>query len=166
MTNTSALTLQPKRSQKLLGDAHLKFQLAQGFQAAMSMKQVQEVLSLPVQRLTPMPNMPACVLGLMNRRSHVMWVLDLARLLGVPQGETNIRQYNLIIVRDGSIALGLAVQQVEGIAWFPADDIQTPPSHLTANLLTYLRGCVFQEQKILLVLDAEAVARASILHNR
>jgi len=46
------------------------------------MKQVQKVLVLLPKRLAPMPNMPACILGLTNRRSRVLWVADLANLLG------------------------------------------------------------------------------------
>lgn len=163
--NSSALTLQPNRSQKVLGDAYLKFQLAQGVHSVLAMKQVQEVLILPMHRLTPMPNMPACVLGLMNRRSHVMWVVDLAQMLGMPALDANSRQHNLVIVRVGTITLALAVQRVGGISWINSNNIQQPPGHTTSQLLTYLRGCVLQDQEVVLVLDAEAIIQSSVFHN-
>lgn len=163
--NLSALTLRSDRPQKIQGDAYLKFKLASGFQAVLSMKQVQEVLALPANRLTPMPNMPACILGLMNRRSHVMWVVDLAQMLGISKLDANAREYNLMIVRAGTVILGLSVQQVGGISWITSDAIQPAPNHLTMNLLPYLRGCTLSEQEILLVLDADAIVHSSILHH-
>jgi positive phototaxis protein PixI len=165
----SALTLPQNlpqnRQQKAVGDAYLKFRLGQQTPAVFSMKHVQEALILPVHRLTPMPNMPACMLGLMNRRSRVMWVIDLAQLLGLPVLDTSTRQYSLVIVRVGSIPLGLGVQKVEGVAWLTAESVQPPPGQAPSSLLPYLRGCVVQQKEILLVLNAEAVVQSSVLHS-
>jgi len=169
-TSNSALmppslpNLQPVRQQKAVGDAYLKFRLGQQTPAVFSMKHVQEALILPVHRLTPMPNMPACMLGLMNRRSRVMWVVDLAQLLGLPVLDTSARQYSLVMIRVGSIPLGLGVQKIEGISWLTAESIQPPPGQAPSGLLPYLRGCVLQQKEILLVLNAEAVVQSSILH--
>ena len=61
--------------------SYLKFTL--GLQAALlPTQQVQEAITIPTARITPMPNMPPALLGLINRRSQVLWVTDLALLLG------------------------------------------------------------------------------------
>ena len=168
----SALTLPPslqpdlqQRQQKPVGDAYLKFRLGQQTPAVFSMKHVQEALILPAHRLTPMPNMPACLLGLMNRRSRVMWVVDLAQLLGLPVLDASARQYSLVIIRVGSVPLALGVQKIEGIAWLTAESIQPPPGQAPSSLLPYLRGCILQQKEILLVLNAEAVVQSSVLHS-
>src|SRR5919202_169115 len=107
--NTSALARlpNPNHNKKNLGDAYLKFQLAQQTPAVLSMSRAQEVVVLPVSRLTPMPNMPPHVMGLLNRRSRVLWVIDLARMLGLPPVEINVQHYNVIIISNGTATFGV-----------------------------------------------------------
>ena len=165
--NTSALARlpNPNTNKKNLGDAYLKFQFAQQTPAALSMSRAQEVIVLPLARLTPMPNMPSFVMGLLNRRSKVMWVLDLARMLGLPGIETNVQHYNIVIISNGSASLGLIVQAVESVVRLTPESIQPPLGQVSPSLAPYLRGCSLQEQEILLVLDAEAIMGSPLLHN-
>lgn len=159
---TSAIT--PNRPERPAGDPFLRFQLAEGVNAILAMQQVQEVHTLPGDRLTPLPNMPACVLGLMNRRSRVLWVIDLAHLMGIANLGNNHQQYNLVIVRVGELALALAVQQIGGFFWMPPEMIQPPHSQFSPLLQTHLQGCAVHEQDVLLVLSAEAILHSSLLH--
>lgn len=162
--DVSTITLQPSQSPQPLGEASLKFCLNAETQAVFLMRQVQEVLSLPRHRLTPMPNMPASVLGLMYRRSRVMWVVDLAALLGMPSLGMKSQHLDLIIVQGGTMRLALAVQQVDTMFWLPPQDVQPSPSHAKPALLAYLRGCILRDQEILWVLDADAITQSSNLH--
>jgi twitching motility protein PilI len=165
--NSSALAIPFTSNQKPVGDAYLKFQLDEQTQAVFSMKYVQEVLTLPARRLTPMPNMPASMLGLMNRRSRVLWLIDLAQILGLSVLDTNVQQYTLILIQVNAVSLGLAIQQVEGITRIPTDAIQPLTGQVSPALLPYVRGCVLQsqdhKQEMLLVLDAEAVLQSPVL---
>lgn len=161
--NISALARLPNQApnKKNLGDSYLKFQFGQKTPAVLSMNRAQEVVILPVHRLTPMPNMPAHVMGLLNRRSHVLWVIDLARMLGLPPVEMNVQHYNVVIIRSESASLGLIVQAVEGVVRLTHEGIQSPLGQVSAGLVPYLRGCLLQEQEILLVLDTEAIIRSA-----
>lgn len=165
--NTSALALRPNSSQgpKNQGDTYLRFHLSQKTSAAISMSRAQEVIVLPVARLTPMPNMPPYIMGLMNRRSRVLWVVELARMLGLPPVESNGQHHNVIIIRDETTAFGLVVQAVDGVMRLVPEGIQAPLGHLPQGLIPYLHGCVLQEQDVLLVLAAEAIMRSPLLHN-
>lgn len=165
--NTSALVRLPSQPQrkKNLGDTYLKFQLGQQTPAVLSMRQAQEVVVLPHGRLTPMPNMSAHVMGLMNRRSRVLWVVDLARMLSLPFPETNVQHYDVVIIRSESASVGVIVQAVEGVVRLAPSDIQPPIGQVSAGLVPYLRGCVLSKEEILLVLDAEAITRSPLLHN-
>lgn len=158
---TNALALIPNKplQGKNQGDTYLKFQFGKQTPAVLSMSQAQEVIVLPPSRLTPMPNMPAYVLGLLNRRSRVLWVIDLQGMLGLPAVPTNVQQYNIVIIRTGSASLGLIVQSVEGVIRLTPDHIQPPHGHVSSELVPYLRGCSLQEREILLILDAEAIMR-------
>jgi positive phototaxis protein PixI len=158
--NTSALTRLSSKSQRTLGEAYLRFQLSPKVPAVISMRHAQEALTLPVRQLTPMPNMPSCLLGLMNRRSRVLWVVDLPQLLGLSSLGGGVQQYNLIIIQVGSVLLGMAVHQVEGITWLQADDIQLPLRQVDPAIMPYVSGCVLQQQDIVLVLDATAIVNS------
>ena len=165
--NTSALARLPNQNtnKKNLGDTYLKFQFGQQTPAVLSMSRAQEVVVLPVPRLTPMPTMPAYIMGLLNRRSRVLWVIDLAAMLGLPGVETNVQHYNIVVINNGSASLGLIVQAVEGVVRLTPECIQPPLGQVSSSLVPYLRGCSLQEQEILLVLDGEAIMRSPLLHN-
>ncbi len=163
--NTSTLAFQSNQLQKNLGDPYLRLQLDRQTQAVLPMEDTQEVLVVPVGRIMPMPNMPACVLGLLNQRSRVFWVIDLPQMLELQPLDTEVQQYNLAIVRVGNIPLGLVVEKVKGEMRFTADLMQSPIGTVAPGLIPYLRGCLLQKTEVLLVLDAEAIVRSPILQS-
>ena len=169
--NLSGLTLtnsgfrDGKLSQKNAGDAYLKFEVGQNTQVGLLMSQVQEVMVLPTQYLTPMPNLAPGILGLMHRRSRVLWVIDLAMLLGLGAMEYSPQQYDIVIIRTGSTSVGAAIRRVEGISWALPDALQSIPNHVTKELILYSRGCYLQSQELIFLLDGEAILQAPILQN-
>jgi twitching motility protein PilI len=112
-----------------------------------------------------MPNMPACILGLMNWRSRIIWAVDLPRMLNLEALDRKLWQYNAIVVKVESLILGLVVQEIKGTTKFMPDDIRSPIGQVTSSLVPYLRGCVVQEEETLLVLDAQAIVDSSILRS-
>jgi twitching motility protein PilI len=145
-------------------DSYLKFHLDQQIPAILAMQHVQEVLMLPARRIAPMPNMPECVLGLLNRHNRILWTIDLAQLLGLKPFNSNTQQYNIVIIQAKQLTLGLLVQEVKGVSHFSPDLIQAPTELVTSVLIPYLQGCIFQEQKLLLVLNAEAIVLSPTLY--
>ncbi|MBD2233638.1 chemotaxis protein CheW [Phormidium tenue] len=142
-----------------LTHSYLRFTL--GTQPALlPTRQVQEAIATPAARITPMPNMPPALLGLINRRSRVLWVVDLALLLGLPTAYPNSQQYNLVLMQLGTVALGLRVSQIDGILSLSPQHMQPAPTHVPPGLVPFLRGCVLQEGEVLLGLDGEALLRA------
>src|SRR6476646_10386346 len=146
------------------GEPYLKFRLDPHTWAVLAMEYAQEVLVLSAQRITPMPNMPPAVLGLLNWRSRVLWVVDLAHMLQLQPLEANVQKYNLAIVRVGELPLALAVQQVEGVTRLAPDTIQSPIGTVTSGLIPFLQGCILQQQETSLALDAEAIVRSPSLN--
>lgn len=150
--------------EKTSGDRYLKFHLEPQTPAILAMEHVQEVIIIPSRRITPMPNMPECVLGLLNRRNRVLWMIDLAQMLGLQPFGNNSQQYNVVIIQVKQITLGLLVQEVKGVTHFGANLIQAPMELVTSALIPYLYGCIFQEQELLLVLNAEAIVISPSLY--
>ena len=146
---------------QLIGEAYLKFQLAPRVPAVFTARAVEEATVLPVSQVTAIPNMPPCMLGLVNRRNRVLWIANLVKLLGMPVPDRPRQQYSMVIVKSGS-SLGLMVDEIDGIIHIPADALQPPPPQVNPVLVPYLRGCAVQSEQILLVLDAEAVLQSSV----
>ncbi|MGD1857390.1 MAG: chemotaxis protein CheW [Leptolyngbyaceae cyanobacterium] len=172
LAHRSSLLNEPSKA------ACLSFQLNEQTPALFSMHQVQEVIVLPANHITPMPNMAPCVLGLSTRRSRVMWLVDLAHMLLSTPLPQNIRSYSVVIIRveqtqpqqntlmataHSHALLGLIVPTMTGVIHVSPDSIQTPKGHFASSLAPCLRGCLLQQDELLLVLDAAAIARSPIL---
>nr|WP_238718097.1 chemotaxis protein CheW [Petrachloros mirabilis] len=144
------------------GDPYLKLRLDAEITALIPMVFAQEVLVVPEERLTLIPNMPAWALGLLNQRSRVFWVVDLLRLFNQDAFAVSQRLYNIVILRADQMPLGIAVPQVNGVLRFPSEALQSPVGAVSDHLTPYLRGCVPWENDILLVLDPQAIVRAAV----
>lgn len=161
--NNSKLPTSTAENLNSLGDGYLKFQVNQQTAAVISMQHTQEAIVAPVESVTSMPGMRECILGLMNWRSRIVWVVDLPRMLNLESVETRLRQYNIIIVRVDSLLLGLVVDDILGTLKFTPDEIHSPVGQVASSLVPYLRGCIMQQQQMLLVLDAQAIVHSSVL---
>jgi len=142
-------------------ESFLKFQLTPQIMAVLPASVVQEATVLPMRQITAMPNMSSCLLGLTNRRSQVVWVASLVRLLGLPLPMQYRQQYSLVIIKVGTSTLALQVEAIEGIVSVPSENIQPPPPQTSTAVLPYLRGCVVYRSETLLLLDAEAILQSS-----
>jgi positive phototaxis protein PixI len=146
-----------------IGDPYLKLQLTSQRAAVLPMEQAQEAIAIPASRVTPMPNMPECVLGLLNHKSRVLWVIDLAQLLGLQTQVLTLQQYNIAIIRIGKKPLGLVVPEIKGIVRFVNETMISPIGEVSSELTPYLRGCFVQDRATLWVLDPEAIIHSPIL---
>jgi positive phototaxis protein PixI len=146
-----------------ISDPYLKLQLTPQRAAVLPMEQAQEAIAIPASRVTPMPNMPECVLGLLNQKSRVIWVIDLAQLLGLQTKVLTMQQYNIAIVRIGKKPLGLVVPEIKGIVRFVNETMISPIGEVEPGLTPYLRGCFSEDQEMLWALDPEAIIHSPIL---
>jgi positive phototaxis protein PixI len=135
----SLLTFEQEH-QQLSGEPYLKLRLAPQVQAVLSMSQAVEALVVPAERLNPMPNMPPWVMGLLNQRTRIFWVLDLPQLFGLLPVEPIAQRYCIVILRDQQRTLAIAVPEVSGIIRFDPALIESPIGTVDAALVPYLRG--------------------------
>jgi twitching motility protein PilI len=161
--NNLNIALATTNPQVTIGDSYLKFHLNQQTLAVLALKHIQEAVVVPMHLLTPMPNMPDCIMGLMNWRSRIFWAIDLPGMLSLPALHTHQRQHNVIVISTESVLLGLVVQSIQGITRILTDNIESPVGQVPSGLVPYLRGCVLQDKEIALVLDAPAIVHSSNL---
>ncbi|BCL34318.1 chemotaxis protein CheW [Nostoc sp. MS1] len=159
-SQTVLTTQSPQNKSK---DGYLKFYLNQQTAAILAMNHTQEAVIIPVESITAMPSMPACVLGLMNWRSRIIWTVDLPKMLNLESLENRLHQYSVIVIKVESMLLGLVVQEIKGIIKFMPEDIRSPIGQVASSLVPYLRGCVTQQEETLLVLDAQAIVNSSVI---
>ncbi|WP_016949254.1 chemotaxis protein CheW [Anabaena sp. PCC 7108] len=161
----SKITLYYQPIQSSLGNSYLKFQLNQQTTAVLSINHTQEAIIIPVESVTAMPNMPTCVLGLMNWRSRIIWVIDLPKMFNLECLDHRLRQYNIIVIKVESLLLGLVVQEIKGTTKLMSDNIHSPVGQVASSLVPYLCGCVEQKEETLLVLDAQNIVNYANLRS-
>jgi positive phototaxis protein PixI len=175
-TLTRLQQLLPELFQPLVvtGDLYLRFQLTPEIPALLPMARVQEALLVPATAISPLPNLPAFTIGMMNARDRVFWVVDLGQLLGLPPIPTNPRDYQVVVIQlsgtepesidhsTGSAApsLGLAVRQVRGVARFEVQNLKSSVADVPECLQPHLLGCFIQADERILVLNPGSIATA------
>lgn len=154
------------------GEQYLKLDITADISALVALNHVQESAQISSSAVTPLPNLPACVLGVMNARNQVLCVVDLAQILQIPERGLQRQHYSIITVRlntdrrqTGTVnnLLALKLRGIQGIVRLQADDIISPVDEFNAQLTPFLRGCVVQAGYRLPVLDLDAIATAPAL---
>jgi positive phototaxis protein PixI len=102
-----------------------------------------ELIYIPSDRVVPIPHLPPPVLGVYNWRGEVLWVVDLAVLLGAKERQFHAERqsYSTIVVRvldrsGETKTIGLAVDEIADIEWCelvasPAVTIDPPQLELS-----------------------------------
>lgn len=136
-----------------LGEPYLRLQLDNQNQAVLPMKYVQQVLVLPSQRLTSMPNMPPHIIGLVSKRNRIYWLIDLPGLLGLNSQIKNVREYNIAFIEIDNFFVGLAVKKIKGISRVSSEQIQYSLELISKKILPYINGYIIEKEKLIYVLN-------------
>ena len=124
----------------------LEFRLAQE-RYAVETRHVREVV--PLKNLTPLPCTPPFVLGLVNVRGQVLPVLDLKKLLDLPEHGLTDRHY-IILVCGHDLECGLLADVIVGVRSIPVESLQPWLPILTGIRGAYSKGVTAER---LVVLD-------------
>lgn len=114
--------------------------------------------------VTPVPQMPDCVLGIMDLRGTMLPIIDLQTRLGLPSVERT-KFTRVIVMENGSMLVGLVVSEVTGTLRISTTDIASLPMSMTAE---YLRGICKAGDRLIVLLSLDAVLslheQESLLH--
>ena len=150
------------------GDRYLKVDLDAQNSALIALEDIRESMQTSIHSVTPIPNLPTCILGLMNARNQVLGLVDLALLMNRALPVARGQHYSVVVVRTPSTSpdssyLGLAVQNIHGIIRLAADDVQSSVEDVADELAAFLRGQAEVDGQRLPILDVRAIANASAL---
>lgn len=151
------------------GEQFLRLQLTPDLTIAIALSWVEETLLISPQWVTPIPNMPAHVLGLISAKGQVFWAINLAQLLEIPMVMESSQHYEVVMIRavapesdqltngQEELFLGLVVPKIKGSIRLTLEEIISPLSEVSASLHPYLSGQVVVDGETILVLSAEAI---------
>jgi purine-binding chemotaxis protein CheW len=128
----------------------LEFRLAQERYAVES-RYVQEVH--PLKELTPLPCTPPFVVGVVNVRGRIVSVLDLKKILELPEkGLTDL--HRVILVRGEDFEVGILADVIVGVRFVLENTLQPSLPTLTGLRAEYLKGVTAER---LIILDLKRI---------
>lgn len=108
-----------------------------------------------VVEITPVPDAPAQVRGVVNLRGEVVTVVDLRTVLELPAAEVTPRT-RLMIVQAEEEAIGMLVDSVADVATVQSADEEPLPANVGGVDSRYFTGVYRVGEDLLVVLDVTA----------
>jgi len=106
--------------------------------------------------VTPIPNTPGYIKGVMNLRGTIIPVVDLRAKLAMAEAEYN--QFTVIIVVTvGAKVMGLVVDAVSDVLNIPRTDIQATPDFGAQVDVKFINGMAKAGEKLIVILDLDRV---------
>lgn len=117
--------------------------------------------------ITPVPQMPAYVRGVINLRGKIIPVLDLRRKFGLAEAPET--QHTCIVVvqvpaaRGPATQMGLMVDGVEEVVNIAPTDIEAPPKFSVPLDTSYLRGIAKVKGAMKILLDIDPIVSGELI---
>ncbi|NEO30474.1 MAG: chemotaxis protein CheW [Symploca sp. SIO3C6] len=135
--------LPPETRQRLL-----RFPLGLHDSALLPLEEIVGIITVELNQILPVPEVPGCVLGICNWRGEMLWLVDFNHLVGCPplyQLRKALAPPLAIVVKVNDQPLGLVVQQVYDIELHELQHLQPAtvglfPSQLIPFILGILPG--------------------------
>lgn len=113
-----------------------------------------------VEQITPVPNAPPSVEGVVFSRGRVVPVINLRARFGFERGTLNPRS-RLLVVQHGTRSIGLLAEEAREFITIAEASIQ-PPGDAIGNLSgSYLDGVATLGERIVLILNIREVVEST-----
>jgi purine-binding chemotaxis protein CheW len=109
-----------------------------------------------VEAVTPVPNAPPFVDGVVFSRGRVVPAVNLRRRFGFDKVPYDVRT-RLIVAGHADRVVGLIVDSAREFVKIPADAIQPPPEAMGGTSGHYLAGIATIDDKVILIIDVGEV---------
>ncbi len=123
------------------GELCLRFDVPSGNEFAIAASGVREVMSVYLDRITPIPNASPFFLGTYNWRGQVIWVADLGQFLGDKVlVNTDISEISILIVEEQELVMGFAVHTVANTEWLNVNQNLAAEREIPAAMKPFIKG--------------------------
>lgn len=123
---------------------------------ALEMRNITEIIGM--QKITPVPDMPESVRGVINLRGQVIPVMDVRLRFGMPQRAYDDRTCIVVINVDGTV-VGLVVDTVSEVLVIPENQIEAAPKMGGPNRSGVIKGIGKVGESVKILLDAAKLLR-------
>ena len=106
----------------------------------------------PMMDIVPVPNAPACVLGLMNLRGEVIPVYSLRKRFGLEEA-TDVAKNKLIVALYDGKSIAFKVDEVMEMQDFEDSTISDTPVIAKSARTAYVRAVANKQGKLVLLLN-------------
>lgn len=154
MTMMNATNAEPMSVSGSAGQ-YLTFELA-GEQYGMDILRVQEIRGWTA--VTPIPNTPEYVRGVLNLRGTVVPIIDLRRRLGMPRidyGPTTVIVVANVIAAGRERLAGLVVDAVSDVCDVAVEDARPTPDFGLSVDVRYMQGMAALGERMVVLLDID-----------
>ena len=148
---------------KLASDSEIQLVMfsVSGEKYAIDIMKAKEIIK-PV-KVTPLPDVPEFIKGVINLRGMLLPVISLKERLGI--ANENIEELGhearIILVAMEKMVVGIFVDSVEEIIRVQLKDIQAPPRIAKGIGSEYLQGICRMEEEALVLLDLNKILSSS-----
>jgi purine-binding chemotaxis protein CheW len=109
--------------------------------------------------ITPLPNLPPHIRGVMNLRGTMVPVVDLRARFGMPVAEYG-KFTVIVIVTVGTRSIGLVVDAVSDVVDITREGIEPPPELGSTIDTSFMSGMAKAGERLLLLLDIQRLLGA------
>ena len=134
-----------------LKDKFLTFRLGDD-DFALEIKDVSEIIG--VQKITPIPDVPAYIRGVINLRGKVVAVLDMRLRLNMPFQDYDSRSCIIVIMSQGQ-GTGLIVDRVSEVVKIPSDQVKETDSDRTLMFHKFIKGMGRVDDHVKVIIDVK-----------
>ncbi len=113
-----------------------------------------------VERITPVPNTPTFVEGVVFSRGQVIPAINLRVRFGFEKIPYDGRS-RLIVIHTGSRTAGMIADTAREFVSIPAEAVQEPPEAISGVSGRYIEGIATLGERIVLILNAEELLKAT-----
>ena len=134
----------------------------------------EEIFALPIldvreiirmTDITPVPQAPNFVEGVINLRGQIIPVVDLRKRFGLSAAELTDDTRVIVVELGNEVVIGLIVDAVREVERLPSDTIVPPPALVAGSIgAEYIKGISNHDDKMIIHIDLRKVFSAEELN--
>jgi purine-binding chemotaxis protein CheW len=141
------------------GEQYLTFRL-DGLDYGIAIQQVQEIRGWT--RVTPLPNSPRYIKGVLNLRGTIVPIIDLRLRFNLHEGTYDASTV-IVVVNVGGRLAGLVVDAVSDVINIPPGQRRSAPEFEGQANRQFIQGLTQADEKLLVLLDVDKLVNQETL---
>lgn len=104
--------------------------------------------------ITPVPQAPDYVRGILNLRGQIITIIDLGKKAGISPTELSDTSRNIIVDSRGE-QIGFLVERIGDVVQADWNDVEPPPANMGGVQGKFFKGVLKTEDTLIGILDVE-----------